>query len=239
MCGRLSLAASTDAILTLFGLEAPEAALPADLLEHLAPRYNIAPTQPIVALRRSREGDRELSAFRWGLVPHWAEGLKGPPLINARAETVATRNAFRDAFARRRCLVPSDGFYEWQQTGRVRQPHRICRRDRGLLAYAGLWSRWRGPDGPLDSLTIVTVPPNAVVAALHDRMPAILAPSDFDAWLAGDPDAARTLLRPAPDDWLEAYPISRRVNKVASDDPSIWDEINPETDGPPLPLFDD
>jgi putative SOS response-associated peptidase YedK len=196
------------------------------------PRYNIAPTQDVLAVRAAEGGQREAAMLRWGLVPSWAKELQsGAPLINARAETVAEKPAFRTALRRRRCLIPADGFYEWQQSGAARgkkQPYYIHRRDERPFAFAGLWERWTAKDSPppeqfaIESCTIVTTAANATLAPLHDRMPVVLAEGDYALWL--DPalqDAAAVvpLLAPCDDEELIAEPVSTHVNRVANDDP--------------------
>jgi putative SOS response-associated peptidase YedK len=212
MCGRYMLTTPVDALRQLFLFtERP----------NLAPRYNIAPTQEVPIVRRSRDGAvRELITVRWGLVPYWADDPKiGNRLINARCESVARTPAFREAYQRRRCLIPADGFFEWQKVGRAKQPLLVRRKDQAPFAFAGLWERWRQPGGAvLRSCTIITCPPNELVAPVHDRMPVILASADFERWL--DPQAGgRELLAPCPAEWLEALPVSRRVNSVENDDP--------------------
>ena len=213
MCGRYLLTSPVDLLRQLFRfMERP----------NLGPRYNIAPTQEVPIVRLSREGDRrELIQVRWGLVPYWADDLKiGNRLINARAETLERTPAFREAYQRRRCLVPADGFYEWRKSGKERQPLLIRRQDRAPFAFAGLWERWRQPDGAVvRSCTIVTCPPNALVAEVHDRMPVILAPADHARLLDAAAGDGRSLLRPCPAEWLEALPVSPRVNSPANDDP--------------------
>ncbi|HYD29924.1 MAG TPA: SOS response-associated peptidase, partial [Azospirillaceae bacterium] len=172
-----------------------------------------------------------LAMLRWGLVPSWADDPSiGNRLINARTEGVADKPSFRGPFRKRRCLIPADGFYEWQSIGGRKQPWLIRRRDHATFAFAGLWDHWYGPKHepekrlaePLETACIITTGANAVLAPLHSRMPVILAPADWDAWL--DPHApwelAETLLRPCPDDALEAAPVSPRVNNVRHDDPS-------------------
>ena len=223
MCGRYLLTSPVDALRHWFAFaERP----------NLMPRYNVAPTQEVPVVRLGRDGaatgsERELIMVRWGLVPHWAKDIAiGNRMINARAETVQKLPAFRDAFRRRRCLVPADGFFEWQKVGKLRQPLLIRRRDRSPLAFAGLYERWRQPDGqPLRSMTIITCPANPLLAPVHDRMPVILDPADHGRWL--DPEAAdgQSLLRPCPADWLELQPVNRRVNDVRNDDPTC---IEPE-----------
>jgi putative SOS response-associated peptidase YedK len=224
MCGRFTLTSTPERLRQWFALAAaPEA---------LVPRYNIAPSQEVLVIPNRTE--RRLRPARWGLVPRWAKDPAiGHRLINARAETLAQRPAFRAALERRRCVVPADGFYEWRRRGRTRQPFHLRRRDGAPLALAGLWDVWQAPDGGrLASCAIVTVPANPMVAAIHDRMPAILSPAGVDAWL--DPDAAtwatlRPWLAPCPDDWLEAYPVSIWVNTPAHDDPAC---LAPVESGP-------
>jgi putative SOS response-associated peptidase YedK len=212
MCGRYMLTTPVEAMQRIFRFaERP----------NFPPRYNIAPTQDVPVVRLSREKDRrELIVVRWGLVPYWAEDVSiGNKLINARAESIERTPAFREAYRRRRCLVPADGFFEWKKEGKARQPLLVCRRDRAPFAFAGLWERWKQPDGNvLRSCTIVTCPPNELVAPVHDRMPVILDPADLSSWL--DPEAGgRELLRPCPAEWLEAFPVNPRVNSPANDDP--------------------
>jgi putative SOS response-associated peptidase YedK len=213
MCGRYMLTTPVDALRQLFLFtERP----------NLAPRYNIAPTQEVPIVRRTRDGaGRELIMVRWGLVPYWADDPKiGNRLINARRESVARTAAFREAYQRRRCLVPADGFFEWQKEGRTRQPLLVRRKDQAPFAFAGLWERWPQPGGGvLRSCTIITCPANKLIAPLHDRMPVILASEDYERWL--DPSRAdgRELLEPYPAAELEAFPVSPRVNSPQYDDP--------------------
>jgi putative SOS response-associated peptidase YedK len=213
MCGRYMLTTPVDALRQLFLFtERP----------NLAPRYNIAPTQEVPVVRRTRDGaGRELIMVRWGLVPYWADDPKiGNRLINARRESVARTAAFREAYQRRRCLVPADGFFEWQKEGRTRQPLLVRRKDQAPFAFAGLWERWPQPGGGvLRSCTIITCPPNELIAPVHDRMPVILASEDYERWL--DPSRAdgRELLEPYPAAELEAFPVSPRVNSPQYDDP--------------------
>jgi putative SOS response-associated peptidase YedK len=226
MCGRYLLTSPLESVQALFEVgERP----------NLGARYNIAPTQEVPIVRRTRDGaGRELALVRWGLIPHWAKDEKaGNRMINARAEGIRNKPAFRDAFLRRRCLVPADGFYEWKKIGRTRQPWLIRRRGGGLLAFAGLWEVWRDPHGQSrHSCTIVTGPANELVADLHDRMPVILAPDDIGRWLEADPDEAGALLRPCPAAWLECFPVSRRVGSPANDDADL---IRPIDEGEPAP----
>ncbi len=182
-------------------------------------RYNVAPGQTIPVVRL--QGDqRRLEKLRWGLIPSWSrDETIGHRLVNARAETLAERPAFREAFKHRRCLIPASGFYEWQHTGHRKQPYAIRRRDGGLLAFAGLWERWRCPESGAEIRTcvIVTTDANRLLQPLHRRMPAILEETDWDAWL--DPTCTPPSPAPCRDDLLEAYPVGFHVNDPRHDDP--------------------
>jgi putative SOS response-associated peptidase YedK len=211
MCGRFILTEPADALRQLFLF---------DERPNLGPRYNIAPTQevPVVV---AEEGVRHLRPMRWGLVPFWAkERAIGNRLINARSETAATTPAFRSAYRHRRCLVPANGFYEWQKLGKARQPWLIGREDGGAFAMAGLWERWDGVGEALFSFTILTTAANDPVRPLHDRMPVILDPADHATWLDPSDPGGAALLRPYPGGDLEAQPVSTRVNSPRHDDPS-------------------
>jgi len=214
MCGRFFLSRSGAEVLEHFALTDEPV---------LAPRYNIAPTQAVPLVRQDAgSGARSLTACRWGFDPGF-EG-RAPRPINARAETLATQSLFRAAFAAQRGLVPADGFYEWQHRGRSSRPFAVRVRDGALFAMAALWTRRDTPDGSLDSFAIVTTAANERIAAIHDRMPLILAPADYAAWLdpaQRDPAALLSLLRPCPDEWLDLHPVDRRVNDVRCDDASL------------------
>lgn len=196
----------------------------------LAPRYNIAPTQTVAAVRKQEGGGpRQLALLHWGLIPSWAKDAKlAASTINARGESVAEKPAFRTAFARRRCLVLADGYLEWQTVGKKKLPLWFRRQDEQPFAFAGLWERWRGPAGtpedapPLESCTIVTTTANPGSAHIHDRMPVILEPVDYDFWLdpASDKERLLALLQPYPEESLRVDPVSQRVNSVRNDDPA-------------------
>lgn len=223
MCGRYAITLPPDAMRDLFGY--PEQ-------PNFPPRYNIAPTQPIPIIRREHDGRRHFRLVRWGLVPDWAKEVGTKPLFNARAETVAEKPAFKMAFKRRRCLVPADGFYEWKVTPPVaRQPYHIRRRDLAPMAFAGIWEHWQSPDGAeLESCSIITTQANATLAPIHHRMPVILDEADWETWIDTTETLTReaqTLLSPSPDDFLEARPVSRRVNAVANDDADLQAEVAP------------
>lgn len=222
MCGRYTLSTPGEVIAELFDL--PEA--PA-----VEPRYNVAPTQEVAAVRVDEAGaPRRFVRLRWGLVPHWADDPAiGNRMINARAETAAEKPAFRTAFRRCRCLILADGFYEWQKvTGGPKQPWYYRLKSGEPFAFAGLWARWQpkgGDDGePVESCTILTTDSNELVRRVHPRMPVILDPADLGLWL--DPEVSgrerlEAVLGPFDPSGMIAYPVSRRVNSPANDDPSI------------------
>jgi putative SOS response-associated peptidase YedK len=191
--------------------------------EDWSPRYNVAPTQPVPIIRQHpNEPRRELSLVRWGLVPWWAKDASGSAkMINARSETAATKPAFRDSLKSRRCIVPADGFYEWQKTRTGKQPYCFEVNDGELFAFAGLWDRWKDAAGnTLETCSILTTRPNAVTLAVHDRMPVILNPDAYDLWLDPgftDVTAASELLQPYDAQVMRCYPVSTRVNHAAND----------------------
>ncbi len=224
MCGRYSLTTPLEAMRQVFDFsERP----------NLAPRVNIAPSQEVAAVRlgEGEGGGRHLVALRWGLIPSWAKELGiGNRMINARAETIAEKPAFRAAFRYRRCLIPADGFYEWKTERGRKQPYRIVLESGAPFAFAGLWERWEGPKGgvaggeaAVESCTIVTTEANTRLQAIHHRMPVILAPETYDLWLdPATPGAqAQALLRPAPSEWFTAYRVSPKINSPANDDPAL------------------
>ncbi|NBC46671.1 MAG: hypothetical protein GVY22_01500 [Gammaproteobacteria bacterium] len=221
MCGRFAQYSDPEVIARHFDLET-------DLQPE--PRYNLAPTQPVLAVRLGEDGQRELTRLRWGLVPFWSDGPDNRySMINARAETVANKPAYRAAFAKRRCLIPADAFYEWQPGERAKTPYAIRRKDQQVFAMAGLWEHWEGEEGSvIESCTIIVTEGNALLAPIHDRMPVILDPSDYDTWLgtgSADQGQAQALLKPAdPPGWV-AYPISRSVNKPSNDSPELLEAV--------------
>jgi putative SOS response-associated peptidase YedK len=218
MCGRFELHTNPAAIALAFGLpHAPD----------LQPRYNVAPTQLIPVVRQNAAGERELVQVRWGLVPRWAKDPSvGVRMINARAETVADKPAFRNAFQRHRCLVPADGFYEWRTGPTGKQPMRIARVDGQPFGMAGLYERWRSPDGEvLDTCTILTTHANALLATLHERMPVIVPPLQYARWLDAANVEVADLFAPCADVDLMFHPVSTRVNAVRNDDVALIEEI--------------
>lgn len=217
MCGRFTLTRAADVVAELFELED---------VPVLAPRYNIAPTQSVAAVRVPKDQPRrELSMLHWGLIPSWAKDREiGSRMINARAETVMEKPSFRNAFKSRRCLIVADGFYEWKKLADGKQPHLIRFRDGRPFAFAGLWEHWEDPEsGPVDSCTIITTEPNRLMSTLHNRMPVILPTSAYERWLdpgiKGD-DKLAALLVPCGDQDLEAYPVGRQVNNPKNDVPA-------------------
>lgn len=206
--------ASPESVADEFGLDLPP---------ELEARYNIAPGQPVAVIRA--EGSRRVCALHsWGLIPAWAKDPSiGNRLINARAETIAEKPAFRGAFRARRCLIPADGFYEWSGTEPPKQPVHVARTDGALFALAGLWESWISPDGEeIRSCTIVTTVANAVVRPIHQRMPVIVDPQAYAPWLeteGGDLQAMRALLAPCPETWLSAWTVGIMVNDVRNDGP--------------------
>ena len=184
----------------------------------LAPSYNVAPSDAALIGRTTPDGNRELAAVRWGLIPFWAKDPKiGYKLINARADTVATKPAFREAYRRRRCLIAADGFYEWKAQEGGKQPYLIRLKDAEPFAFAGLWEHWEGDGRVIESCTIITTEANSLVAEVHDRMPVILPRDAYDRWLDGPPDGLRDLLRPCPAEEMETYPVSKAVNSPRND----------------------
>ncbi|MCZ6748683.1 MAG: SOS response-associated peptidase [SAR324 cluster bacterium] len=216
MCARYSLIASAEDLVAWFKLRKE--------LE-LAPRYNIAPTQPVGVVRQEPEGGgRRFDLMHWGLIPNWAKDASFAwRTINARSETAAEKPSFRAAFRRRRCLVPVSGYYEWQKTGGPKQPYFIRMGDGGVFAFAGLWESWSSPEGSeIDSCTILTMAPNERMAAIHDRMPVILPPERYDAWLdTGQTHSAPALdlIRSIPEEALTAIPVTPHVNNPRHEGP--------------------
>lgn len=191
------------------------------------PNFNVAPTHVHPVITNKDPG--HFQPLRWGLVPYWAKDVKiGYSLINARVETLQEKPAFRDALQKRRCLVPFDGFYEWKKEGKQKIPYRIVTTNTDLFAIAGLWERWKSPTGEwLLSFTLVTQPPNQTLAAIHDRMPAILMPEEERYWLDMDlaEEEVLKLIRPYPDAYTRAYRVSSKVNKVSENDATLIEEV--------------
>ena len=222
MCGRFTLHSNPAILAAEF-----------DLTDFplLNPRYNIAPMQPIVALRRDAAGLRTAALLKWGLVPSWADDPKsGNRMINARSETIAEKPSFRTAFKRRRCLIPADGYYEWRKVGKSKQPYLIHAASRRPFAMAGLWESWESPDGSVvETCTLLTTSANQRLSPLHDRMPVILAEPDRASWLdpLASPPALQALLHPAPEDAMEFHSVSTLVNSPVHETPRCIEAAPP------------
>jgi putative SOS response-associated peptidase YedK len=214
MCGRYTLTTPAERLAEEFGFKDSSVELPQS--------YNVAPTQGVAAVLEEGAG-RRLEVLRWGLIPPWADDPQiGSRMINARSETAPEKPSFRRAFRERRCLIPADGFYEWQRTNGAKQPFYIHMEDGRPFAFAGLWESWgRGGEGEIRTCTILTTGTNAVVGEIHERMPVIVAPDAYDVWLdpASERDELTGLLAPYPEDEMEAYPVSRFVNSPSNNDP--------------------
>jgi len=215
MCGRFTRKENMQHLAELLGLSIPP---------HLAPRYNIAPSQLVACVRTNPETtEREWVELQWGLVPSWAKDASiAHKLINARGETVAEKPSFRKAFTHRRCLLLADGFYEWKREGTTKQPYYIRMKDHRPFAFAGLWERWEKEDSAIESCSLITIGPNAVMEPIHHRMPVILATTQYAEWLDAslhETEQLNTLLKPFPPEEMEAYPVSLMVNNPRNDQP--------------------
>ena len=215
MCGRFTLKTSRAKIAEMFRLQR---------LGEFDPRYNIAPSQPVLAVRTDADGgQREGVMLKWGLIPSWAKDPKiGNSLANVRADTVAEKPAFRSAFKKRRCLVVADGFYEWGKGDGGKIPYYFQLRDGNPFAFAGLWERWEKGEAPVESCTLITTEANGVVGKIHDRMPVIVMPEDFNSWLdlqEQHPDKLKELLRPLADDLMASHAVSKLVNNPRNERP--------------------
>ncbi len=207
MCGRFVRFTSPETFAELFGAHGTL---------DLAPSYNVAPSQPLLVVRNADDAGRELALLRWGLVPSWSKTSKaGYSTINARAETVATKPSFLNAFRRRRCLIAADGYYEWKRTGGLKQPYFIRLQGGQPFAMAGLWEHWEGEGQLIESCTIIVTEANPLTKHIHDRMPVLLSPEHYDLWMDGterDPERLQEVLRPYPAAAMEAYPVESLVN---------------------------
>jgi putative SOS response-associated peptidase YedK len=225
MCGRARLSSDVSEIKLVFSIP-PHRATP-----NIAPSWNVAPTDSLPVVRFDPKAEeRSLDVMRWGLVPYWAKDLKvGFANINAKAEGIETRPAFREAFQRRRSLVPVDNFFEWKKTATGKQPYVVALADRHLMALAGLWENWRSPAGEwMRSFAIITTTPNELCATLHNRMPVVLKPEAWPVWLgeeSADASALKALLAPFPSEEMTCWPVSTRVGNVKNNDPSLIEPI--------------
>ena len=235
MCGRFVFSSSREDLADAFSVAASEVKA-----DDLGPNYNVAPTQRVYAVAE-RDGHRQLGTFRWGLVPSWAKDPSvGSRMINARSEELADKPSFRAAFARRRCLVPADGFYEWKGPKGARQPFFVRPADGRPFAFAGLWEVWRDVEGEaLRTCTIITTAANEALSWLHSRMPVVLAPDAWDVWLDADDadrDELRALLVPAPGERFAWHPVSPEVNNARSRGPHLVEPVElPEGEPAPSP----
>ena len=222
MCGRFTQERPASELAEIFAAE--------PLVDDPGPRFNVAPTDEVLVVVQ-REERRAITAYRWGLVPHWSADIKaGSRMFNARAETLTTSPAFREAFKRRRCLIPAESFYEWKREGSVRQPYRVVREDGRPLVFAGLWAGWKDPstEQVRRTCTIVTTTPNEAVADLHDRMPVLIPDNAWERWLqptATAPDELLAMLQPTDDIALRIYPVNRDVNDVRRDGPELIEPL--------------
>ena len=222
MCGRYRLSRRKKILEEYFESEWGE--------ENWSPRYNIAPTQPVPVIRQSpKEPVRQLSLMRWGLIPSWAKDTSGAAMmINARSETASIKPAYREPLKFRRCLIPADGFYEWQRTGKSKQPYCFEVNDGQLFAFAGIWDSWKDPSGSwIRTCAILTTTANAVTSRVHNRMPVILAPDSYDRWLDPRRADASELLKPWDPRLMRCYPVGTRINQVANDDEECARPIEP------------
>lgn len=232
MCGRFVQAQPPSVYARYFNVDEVQT-------EALKESYNVAPTDQVYAVAE-HEGRRLLGSFRWGLIPWWAKDRKiGARNINARSESIATKASFKDSFAGRRCLVPVDGFYEWQRKPKGKLPHYVYSSDRTPLALAGLWATWRDPEAEgavVRSCTIITGPPNDLVSPIHDRMPIALPPEAWEAWLDRgneDLESLQRLLATYPAERMAEHPVSTLVNKVANNVPELIEPLTtPAVDQP-------
>jgi putative SOS response-associated peptidase YedK len=231
MCARITITTTGTEIADLFGLSY-DMSRPKPVNRA---RYNVAPST-VMPVIRLMNGKRELTELQWGLIPHWTTSRKPTGFVNARAETAPEKPAFRDPFRRRRCLVPADGFFEWKTVGKKKRPYFFRPAGGGLFVYAGVWDRWNGPTGPVDTVAVLTVPANDLVKPLHDRMPAIVPEGQFLAWL--DPKESRPakllpLLQTYPAERMESWAVSDRVNSAGTDEPDL---LKPVAE-PPKPTW--
>jgi len=223
MCGRFGLWAEPQTIQDHFRLQEP---LP------LEPRYNIAPSQEILAVGQDESQQRHPAILRWGLIPHWSKDTKsGYKMINARAESLWQKPAYKSAAKRRRCLVPASCFFEWKRSDGSKQPYCIRPKRRELFAFAAIWERWKNSETgeTIFSCAIVTTPANEAVSILHDRMPAILDRPSFDLWLdrtVRESTELQELLSPCPSDWLDLHPVSKRVNSPKNDTKDVVQPVD-------------
>jgi putative SOS response-associated peptidase YedK len=227
MCGRFTQTRSVESVAEHFAAQ-----LAPGVAAGQRRRFNIAPTNDVLAVRNVEEG-RQIRVLKWGLIPSWAKEPRiGARMINARGESVADKPAFRSSFKSKRCLIPIEGFYEWRKQGKARLPVLIRPAEGGLLALGGLWARWRNPEDEsrIESCSIITVAANAQISAVHDRMPFMLHPDDWQAWLAGDPDDAKALLARAAAPPMALTRVTQHVNNVRNEDAECLTPLGEDED---------
>jgi putative SOS response-associated peptidase YedK len=220
MCGRFTFAISPEMLAEMFGIT---------VLADLPRRYNIAPTQQVLAVRTSDEG-RRADFLRWGLVPSWAKDPSmGSRMINARSESIHEKPAFRHAIRYRRCIIPAGGFYEWMEQGGKKYPLYVRIKESAIMGFAGIWDHWKNPEGEtLETCSILTTASNRLIRPLHDRMPVILRPEEYDLWLdrnITEPDRLKPLYEPFPANLMEMYPVSPLVNNPRNDSPACIEPL--------------
>ncbi len=219
MCGRFALKAPPSELISRFEL---------DECADFGPHFNIPPGTDIPVIRQSPEGKRVLHLLHWGLVPHWAKDPSiGAKLNNARGESVAEKPSFREAFKRRRCLVPASGFYEWKAEGKIKQPYYVSLKSGEMMAMGGLWESWKVPDGNLlRTVCIITTGPNKLMEPIHDRMPVIIRPENWQEWLSAPAEEVGQLIHPYQAEEMQAWPVSRRVSKTQDDDEELTHKVD-------------
>ena len=222
MCGRFTSLLAPELLDAIFGVKAASS---------MQPRYNIAPSQQIAVIRQDSEGNNQLFDAHWGLIPSWAKDASiGSHTINARAETIHEKPAFRHAIRYRRCIIPASGFYEWRHEGKKASPLYIRMKDGQPMCFAGIWEHWKPEEGEeIESCSIITTSSNSLIKSIHDRMPVILCPGDFDLWLnrnMHDPEKLKPLYQPYPADLIEMYPVSPLVNSPRNDSPEFIEPLS-------------
>ncbi len=218
MCGRYDLNTPPIKLKTRFQTDFGRIA------QELSPRYNIAPSMPVPVIR-IEDGKRWAALMTWGLVPRWTKDVSGVNLINARGESLAEKPMFRDAYKRRRCLIPADGFYEWKRDAAGKQPWRFTMADKEPFAMAGIWEEWGKEGGKRQTCAIITIGANELMAPIHDRMPVIISPETYARWLDPANESVFELLVPYPAEEMVAYPVSTRVNTPKNDDPALIEPL--------------
>jgi putative SOS response-associated peptidase YedK len=222
MCGRYTITITEDELIARYMIEEPTN-------RYHTPRFNVSPSQYVPVIL-NEEGILKLDSFKWGLIPFWATDTKiGYKMINARADTVAEKPSFRNAFKQRRCLIPADGFYEWKVIGKEKQPYRILLKDQLIFSMAGLWESWTSPEGEeVKSCTIITTDPNELMLDIHDRMPMILSVADERKWLDKDKtvEELKAMLQPFPFESMKAYPVSKDVGNVKNQDSELIKDVS-------------